>query len=101
MVLNHDQRVASKLMIQKILSTSLCAEDVERAMGHVDQLYTKYPLRTEIYIELKKILEREFEIDPFTFYFIILDSISKMFNNGLEHLNPFFPSDLDKNDMNS
>jgi hypothetical protein len=88
-------------MIQKILSTSLCPEDVDRAMTFVDQLYMKYPIRTEIYIELKKILEREFDIDPIIFYFVILDGIYKLFHGGLDHLDPFFPSDLDRNDVNS
>jgi hypothetical protein len=82
-------------MIEKILASSMSGEDVNRAMIHVEELYMKYPIRTEIYIELKKILEREFVIDPFIFYFNILENIHKLFQGGLDHLDPFFPSDLD------
>jgi hypothetical protein len=69
-------------------------------MGFVDELYEKYPIRTEIYIELKKILEKEFNIEPYLFLGIILKDIDVLFKTGLDHLDVFIETDLDKIKLN-
>ena len=94
MVLNNDQCIASKLMIRTILSHSLTdSDDLTRAMKIVDELYEKYPFRMEIYYNLKNRLQNEFDIDKFTFYFMILPEIYKLFQTGLAHLDMFVISE--------
>jgi hypothetical protein len=93
MVLNYEQQKASKIMICKILKMGLKDGDLNRAMIIVDELFKRYSFRTEIYYELKKVLEKEFEIDPFTFYFIILKDIYELFQHGLVHLEIFIKYD--------
>ncbi len=89
MALNYDQRIASKIMIRNILKISLKDEDFNRAMEIVDELFSKYRLRTDIYMDLKEALEKEFKIDPFTLYFVILKDIDVLFKQGLSHLDVF------------
>lgn len=96
MVLNHDQRIASRIAIKRILAVGITDPDVlNRAMDRVDDLYGKYPIRTEIYMELKRILECEFDIDPFVFYFVILKDIYELYRTGLNHLDVFIEIELD------
>ena len=46
-------------------------------------------------MDLKEILETEFVIDPFFFYFVILKDIHELFKTGLNHLDVFIKDDLD------
>lgn len=96
MVLNHAQRIYSKKVIQQIFRMGLKTEnDVERAMVILDDLYSKYKIRTEIYLELEKILLKEFDIDVMTLYGVILKDIDTLFKVGLDHMDMFIPTDLD------
>lgn len=96
MVLNHDQRIASKIAIRRILALGISDPDeLDRVMEIVDEIYMKNRVRTDIYMDIKRILETRFQIDPFIFYFIVLKDIDQLFKTGLNHLDVFIESDLD------
>lgn len=99
MVLNHDQRIASKIAIRRILALGISDPDeLDRAMVIVEEIYMMNRVRTDIYMDMKRVLQTRFEIDPFIFYFIILKDIDQLFKTGLNHLDVFIESDLDSND---
>lgn len=95
MVLNHDQRIYSRLYIRDVLGYALKDKELERAIEILDELFDKHRMRMDIYFDLKYALEKEFNIDKKVFYGIILKDIYSFLRTGLDHLDVFVPTDLD------
>lgn len=95
MVLNHDQRVYSKIYIKDVFSYALTGDDLDKAVKIMNQLFDKHRMRMDIYFDLKYALEREFNIDKKIFYGVILKEIHDFLRTGLDHLDVFMPTDLD------
>ena len=96
MVLNHDQRIYARIYIKDVLAYALQGKDLERGIEILDELFNKHRMRMDVYFHLKFALEKEFNIDKKVFYGVILKEIYTFMRIGLDHLDVFVPTDLDK-----